>query len=150
LIVALEFPLIGVTRRFAAPPVIAAGVVLTGIGFALTGTAHTVMLLALTVVIWTFGEMVAAPVGNAYVADLAPLHLRGRYQGAYSLTFALGFVLAPAIGTRLFAWSPTGLWVTCAVLGVVSAALILGGPRRRVRPELAEAEVGPDIPGTPR
>jgi MFS family permease len=150
LIVALEFPLIGITRRFAAPPVIAIGVVLTGIGFALTGAAQTALLLALTVVIWTFGEMVAAPVGNAYVADLAPSHLRGRYQGAYGLTFALGFVLAPALGTRLFAWSPTVLWLTCGVLGLVSGGIILASPRRRVRPELAEPDVGPDVPGTPR
>jgi MFS family permease len=150
LIVALEFPLIGFTRRFAAPPVVAAGVVLTGIGFALTGAAHTAALLALTVVIWTFGEMVAAPVGNAYVADLAPSHLRGRYQGAYGLMFAVGFVLAPALGTRLFAWSPTGLWVTCGALGLISGLMILGSPRLRARPELAQPEVGPDVPGTPR
>jgi MFS family permease len=150
LIVALEFPLIGITRRFAAPRVIAAGVVLTGIGFAFTGAARTALFLALTVVIWTFGEMVAAPVGNAYVADLAPPHLRGRYQGAYSLMFALGFVLAPALGTRLYAWSPTGLWLTCGVLGVVSGAIILAAPRRRVRPELVEPDLGPDVPGTPR
>jgi MFS family permease len=150
LIVALEFPLIGITRRFAAPWVIAAGVVLTGIGFAFTGAAQTALLLALTVVIWTFGEMVAAPVGNAYVADLAPAHLRGRYQGAYGLMFALGFVLAPALGTRLFAWSPTGLWLICGVLGLVSGGIILASPRRRVRPELAEPDVGPDVPGTPR
>jgi MFS family permease len=150
LIVALEFPLIGVTRRFAAPPVVALGVLLTGIGFALTGVAHSIPVLATTVVIWTFGEMVAAPVGNAYVADLAPTHLRGRYQGWYSLTFAIGFVLAPALGTRLYDWSPGTLWLTCGLLSVVSAALILGSPRRRARPELAQPEVGPDLPGTPR
>ncbi|MGH2682444.1 MAG: MDR family MFS transporter [Actinomycetota bacterium] len=150
LIVALEFPLIGITRRFAAPGVIATGVVVTGIGFALTGAAHTALLLALTVVIWTFGEMVAAPVGNAYVADLAPAHMRGRYQGAYGLTFALGFVLAPALGTRLFAWSPGGLWLICGILGLVSGAMILASPRRRTRPDLAQVDLGPEVPGTPR
>jgi MFS family permease len=150
LIVALEFPLIGITRRFAAPPIVAAGVFLTGIGFALTGMAHTAVLLAFTVVIWTFGEMVAAPVGNAYVADLAPAHLRGRYQGAFNLTFAIGFVMAPALGTRLYDWSPGGLWLACGLLSVVSAAMILGSPRLRARPELAKPDIGPDVPGTPR
>jgi MFS family permease len=150
LVVALEFPLIGITRRFAAPRVIATGVVLTGIGFAFTGVADTVLLLAVTVVIWTFGEMIAAPVGNAYVADLAPPHLRGRYQGAFSLTFSLGFVLAPAIGTQLFAWSPAALWLTCGVLGVVSGAMIVGSPRRRARAELGKPDIGPEVPGTPR
>jgi MFS family permease len=150
LVVALEFPLIAITRRFAAPRVIATGVVLTGIGFAFTGAAETALFLAVTVVIWTFGEMIAAPVGNAYVADLAPPHLRGRYQGAFSLTYMLGFVLAPAIGTQVFARSPTGLWLLCGLLSLVSGAMILGSPRLRARPELARPEVGPDVPGTPR
>ena len=149
LIVTLEFPLIGITRRFAAPPVVATGVVLTGIGFALTGVAYTAVLLALTVVIWTFGEMIAAPVASAYVADLAPPHLRGRYQGAFNLTFAIGFVLAPALGTRLYDQSPGALWLVCGLLGIVSGAMILGSRRLRARPELALPEAGPDVPGTP-
>ena len=37
-------------------------------------------MLAVTVVIWTFGEMVFSPVGAAYIADIAPLDLRARYQ----------------------------------------------------------------------
>jgi MFS family permease len=131
LIVLLELPLVGITRRYPAPRVIALGVLLTGVGFGLTAVAISVPVLALTVVVWTFGEMVAAPVMNTYVADLAPAHLRGRYQGAYVLTFSLALVLAPAIGTTLFAWSPTGLWLACAALSVVSAGLVVrssGGP----------------------
>jgi MFS family permease len=133
LIVLLELPLVGITRRFPATRMIALGVLLTGVGFGLTAVAFSVPILALTVVIWTFGEMIAAPVMNTYVADLAPTHLRGRYQGAYVLNFTVAMVLAPAIGTWLFAWSPTGLWVFCAALAVVSAALVVrsasaGGP----------------------
>jgi MFS family permease len=139
LIVTLEFPLIGITRRFAAPPVVATGVVLTGIGFALTGVADTAVLLALTVMIWTFGEMIAAPVGSAYVADLAPPHLRGRYQGAFNLTFAIGFVLAPALGTRLYDRSPGALRLVCGLLGIVSGAMILGSRRLRARPGVCPA-----------
>lgn len=149
LIVTLEFPLIGITRRFAAPPVVATGVVLTGIGFALTGTADTAVLLALTVVIWTLGEMIAAPVGSAYVADLAPPHMRGRYQGAFNLTFAIGFVLAPALGTRLYDRSPGALWLVCGLLGIVSGAMILGSRRLGARPELARPGTSPEVPGTP-
>jgi MFS family permease len=149
LIVALEFPTVGFTRRFAAPRIIAAGVALYGFGFALTTWARTAPQLALTVVIWTFGEMVAAPVASAYVADLAPTHLRGRYQGAFSLMFGVAFVLAPALGTRLFAWSPNVLWLTCGVLGLLSAAMTLASPQRRAHPELAKPDFGPDVPGTP-
>ena len=89
-------------------------------------------LLALTVVIWTVGEIAAMPVAQTYVADLAPPHLGGRYQGAWGLTFGLALVLAPIVGTAAYAANPTVLWLSCGALGVVSALLVLGvTPRRR-------------------
>ena len=148
LIVALELPLVGVTRRYRAPRVIAVGTLLTGLGFGLLALAREVPLLTLATVVWTFGEMVAAPVSSAYVADLAPTHLRGRYQGAYTLTWSLARVLAPAVGTGLFAWSPAGLWLTCAALGAAGAALLLAEPAPPPpgSPQAAEA-VGGTRPG---
>ncbi|HEX2025403.1 MAG TPA: MFS transporter [Actinomycetota bacterium] len=125
LIVLFELPLVGVTRRFSVGPTMAVGVILTGVGFALTGVAHTVGLLVATVVVWTVGEMVVAPVMNAYVAGIAPKHLRGRYQGAYVLTYSVALVVAPAVGTRVFAWSPTALWLGCGVTALIAAALLL-------------------------
>jgi MFS family permease len=131
-VVFLELPLTAVTGRYAPRPVIAVGFLLTGIGFALTAWATDVPLLALTVVIWTIGEIAAMPVAQTYVADLAPLHLRGRYQGAWGLTFGLALVLAPVVGTTAYAASPTALWLSCGALGIVSALLVLGvTPRRR-------------------
>jgi dipeptide/tripeptide permease len=148
LIVAIEVPLVAVTGRFPAPPVIALGNLLVGLGFGLTALAHDVPLLAVTVVIWTLGEIVGAPVASAYVADLAPEHLRGRYQGAWGLTFSLGLVLAPVLGTALFERSQAALWLVCGVLGALSAVLVMAIPRRpRVRPEVVAPERGPEIPG---
>jgi MFS family permease len=151
IIVFLELPLMRLVRRFPAPRVIALGVLLTGIGFALTAPSHTVLPLALTVVVWTFGEMAAAPTSSAYVAELAPDRLRGRYQGAYGLTFALSNILAPAVGTTLYAWSPDGIWLICGAVSVVSAGLILrlpGGPIRR--PHVEPPDIGPERPGADR
>jgi len=48
--------------------------------------------------IWTLGEIVYAPVANAYVADIAPEHLRGRYQGMFGMSFSIGLVLSPISG----------------------------------------------------
>jgi MFS family permease len=131
-VVLLELPMTTITGRHPRRPVIAAGTLLTGAGFALTAIATDVPLLAVTVVIWTIGEVASAPVAQAYVAELAPVHLRGRYQGAFGLTWALGLVFAPAVGTAVYALSPTGLWLACGALGVVAALLVLGvAPRRR-------------------
>jgi MFS family permease len=129
-IVLLELPLVAITQRFPYRPVLALGSVLVGLGFALNAVANDMPELAFAVLVWTLGEIIYAPVASAYVADIAPEHLRGRYQGAWGLTWGLAFVLAPALGAAIFAWSPDGLWLTCGLLGVLAALLLLE-PRSR-------------------
>jgi MFS family permease len=130
-IVLVELPLVSITQRFPYRPVLALGSLLVGLGFALTAFANDVPELALTVLVWTFGEIVYAPVASAYVADLAPEHLRGRYQGAWGLTWGLAFVLAPIVGAAIYEWNPDGLWFTCGLLGLLSALLLLLQARPR-------------------
>src|SRR5689334_7059940 len=93
-----------------------------------------------TVVIWTLGEIVHSPVSAAYVANLAPAHLRGRYQGTWGLTWSAGLILGPALGTLLFAWNATGLWLFCGASGLLAAMLVLlsgrlPGPQGPVMPD---------------
>jgi MFS family permease len=130
-IVLLELPLVAITQRFPYRPVLALGSLLVGIGFALTAFANNLPELGFTVLVWTIGEIIYAPVASAYVADLAPEHLRGRYQGAWGLTWGLAFVLAPVVGAAIFAWSADGLWFTCGLLGLLAALLLL----LQVRPQ---------------
>jgi dipeptide/tripeptide permease len=56
---------------------------LTGLGFGLTGVATTAPLLVVTVVLWTFGEMIFSPVAVTYVAgvsgEVAAMVEAGRY-----------------------------------------------------------------------
>ena len=138
----LELPVISITQRLTARPVLAVGIALTGAGFFLTQFAHSVWPLALTVVVWTVGEVISAPVGSAYVADLAPPAMRGRYTGAHGMTFSLSFVLAPALGGWLYSLGPEVLFTACGVLGLIAAGLVLvpvGGPRHPVEDLPAEA-----------
>lgn len=127
LVVLLELPISSITMHRRPKPTIALGFLLVGLGFGLTATAHTLPTLLVTVAIWTLGEMVAAPVGYAYVADIAPDHLRGRYQGLYGVFWGTGSVTGPAVGTWLLAQSVTGFWFLCGVLGLVAALLVLAG-----------------------
>ncbi len=130
-IILLELPLSTLTKRFPARPVIALGWLLTGLGFGLNALAHTIPLLALTVVIWTFGEMIESPVSSAYIANIAPAHLRGRYQGLWGLVWSSGLILGPLLGAALFSWNPQGLWLICAILGVAAALLLIATGRRQ-------------------
>ena len=121
----LELPVISITQRRSPRPAISLGILLTGLGFFLTQFAHTMWPLALTVVVWTLGEVISAPVSSAYVADLAPASMRGRYTGTHGMTFSLAFILAPALGGWLYSIGPSVLLTICGILGVVAAGLVL-------------------------
>jgi MFS family permease len=144
-IVLFELPLVSITQRYPYRPVLVLGSLLVGLGFALNAFANDLPELGFTVLVWTLGEIIYAPVAAAYVADLAPEHLRGRYQGAWGLTWGLAFVLAPGLGAAIFAWSSDGLWLTCGLLGLLSALLLLEQRPRRDR----RASEPPALPAPP-
>jgi len=127
LIIALELWVTTLTRRLPALLAIAIGIVLNGIGFGAVGVAGSVGMLALTVVVWTLGEMVFSPIGAAYIADIAPIDLRGRYQAAWAFTFSLGLMLAPIGGTLLYGISSHTLWFSCFGLCLAAATLMASG-----------------------
>jgi predicted MFS family arabinose efflux permease len=129
-VTAIELPFSSVTRRFPARRVIAFGSVLLGAGFGATALVTSTPALAATVVVWTLGEIVSAPISSAYMADLSPPHMRGRYAGAWGMTYGLALIVGPALGTAVYAASPDILWAGCAGLGAVAAALILSPAAR--------------------
>jgi MFS family permease len=131
LCVVCELPLTRRTEHRNPRRVIALGLVLLGLGMGLTGAAHGVILLALTVVLWTFAEMIYTPIANAYPAEFAPAHLRGRYQGADGIAHTLAGALGPAVGGFLYSYSTPVHWVTCAAVGILGAVLVLGAKPRK-------------------
>ena len=124
-IILAELVIISFTRRLPTRPTMTAGYLLIGLGFTLTAPAHTIPLLAITVLVWSLGEMVATPMASAHVANVAPRHLRGRYSGAWGLTWSLGLTVGSVAGTWVFARSTTALWLGCGAICVVSAVLVL-------------------------
>jgi MFS family permease len=129
LVVLVELPLTTVTRRLSPLLVMAAGYLLIGAGFALNALAVTVPALAACVVVFTLGEMCAMPVAAAYVAELSPESMRGRYMGAYGLTWTVAQVVGPALGMRLFASGPAAFWLAGGLVGVLAACVTVQGAR---------------------
>ena len=70
----------------------------SGRSYGLVAFADAAWFFALTVVIWTLGEMLQSPSNAATVAALSPPMLRGRYQGLNSLNWSAGTALAPVLG----------------------------------------------------
>ena len=118
---------------------IALGVLLTGLGFAGSASSSSGLGMALAVAVWSFGEMFGSASAAAFVADRAPTHLRGRYQSALGIMYGSAFTIGPLGGTAIYGWSPTGVWIACAALGLIGAALALAGA----------AVPGPPSPRTP-
>lgn len=135
----LELPVASITSRLPPWMPMSTGVALMGVGLAATAVARGYPGLLVTVVVWTLGEIVWSPVAAAYVADLAPREVQGRYQSVFGLTSAAGLVIAPAFGPALYAWSPGALWASCAVIGLCGAALCTTLRRPRGHVEVASA-----------
>jgi MFS family permease len=89
LVVLFELPLTTVTRRFPVLRVVSLGYLLSGLGLALNAFASTFTGLLACMAIFTLGEMIAMPVSSAYISELAPAHMRGRYMGTYGLTWTV-------------------------------------------------------------
>ncbi len=125
------------TRAFARVPrswTLALASALVGVGMWLHGRSFTLGANLGAVAVWTMGEILMAPVNASIVADLSPSHLRGRYQGAFSLTWSLATMVGPLWGPYVVErWSMKGLWLACLLLGLFTAVaqLFLGPARKR-------------------
>jgi MFS family permease len=143
LIVLLQIPVTRMVRGWSQAGLLAAGAVLLGWGFGLTAFAGSAAFYALTVAVWTLGEIVHAPVSMATVAELSPAQARGRYQGMYTLAWSAAAFAGPvAGGAALDRWGSASVWGACAVLGTVTA----GGYWSLLRPR-TDARTGPAAAG---
>jgi len=124
LVVLFELPLTAITRRFPVRRVMAAGYLLGGTGFALNAFARSVPALAACMIVFTLGEITMAPTASAYLADLAPPQMRGRYMGVSGLAWALALIIGPWAGMKLFTLHPAAYWLVCGALGLFAAAVI--------------------------
>lgn len=98
---------------------------------------HTVALISMCVgmVIFAIGETALSPVGPALVNEIAPEHLRGRYNAASQLTWSISSTLSPMI-TGLFLGSSVGdFWPLCVALLALIGSLLALSLRRSLSPE---------------
>jgi MFS family permease len=114
---------------------------LAGLGLAGVDTWRFVLYLA-GAAFWTVGEVVGFPVASALVADLAPVALRGRYQGAFAMVWGMSMALSPILGGQVIErFGAPALWVVCFALSVavvIGHLMVAPGRRRRLAATAAE------------
>jgi MFS family permease len=126
-VAAIEIPATSITTRLHPRVAMGAGFAVIGLAYGGLGFAGSVAALAFVVLAATAGEVAALPITAAFVGDLAPDHLRGRYQGALGAAAALGVAAAPAVGGALYGWTPVSAFATFAAVGL-AAGLVISAP----------------------
>lgn len=117
IIVILEMPLIHALEkkgnplrwaRFGALLILLGGVSLTAGNFVIFSWFYMVFI--------TVGEILNFPFASSYVLQIASPTYRGRYMGIFSMSWSVGFIVAPVAGSYIAeAWGFTWLAI-CMVL----------------------------------
>ncbi len=106
-------------------PALAAGTLLIGAGYGVYVFADGVLLYGVGLVVWTIGEIITAPISTTLMADLAPLHRRGFYQGLLGSAYGLSAAAGPIVGGELYArFGVDALWLSC-LAGCAAAAVCM-------------------------
>ena len=101
------------------------GALLAGIGFGGFAISTTVIPLVISIIVFTFGEMIFFPITAAYTSEIAPADRRGEYMGYYQMTFSFAFSAGPWLGTVVYQnYGSVILWSGALVFGLITAALM--------------------------
>jgi MFS family permease len=120
MIVLFEMVLLHNFKKIEPLKVIGSGALLTGLGFALTPLSRGFYYAALTVAVWTMGEMLSLPLLTSEISSRSNDQNRGRHMGLFGVSFSLAFMIGPLAGAKIYAlFSPQALWFSCGGLGII-------------------------------
>lgn len=113
------------TRVIAVMGVVWAGSwLLLGATGLMSGTVGATLLVAACASVFAFGETLLQPTIPALVNELAPDHLRGRYNALSSGTFQLAAIIAPPIAGFLVDHDLGALYIASLVAGCLLCGAI--------------------------
>ena len=126
LVVLLQFGITRKTKEYQPLIMLALGVFCLAFGFAMYGFGGGLLYFAVAMVIITIGEMIIAPVGQAFVARLAPEEMRGRYMAMFGFSWAFPFAIGPlAAGLITDQISFYWVWYAAGIVGLICTAAYL-------------------------
>ena len=96
------------------------------------GTVAATILLAGCAAVFGLGETMLQPTSSAMINDLAPDHLRGRYNALSSLMFSGAFVVGPIISSVLIGRGLGPVYIAFLIAGCVLLAVIALWVEKRV------------------
>lgn len=125
LIIIAEVPLNNLMNATPYKKSLMIGALLAGIGFGSFAISTTSIPLVISIIVFTFGEMIFFPTGTAYISEISPSDRRGEYMGYYQMTFSFAFSAGPWLGTFVYEnYGSLILWSGALVFGLISTALM--------------------------
>jgi MFS family permease len=116
---------------------------LLGMSGLVAGTFGATVLVAACASVFALGETLMQPTIPALVNDLAPDHLRGRYNALSTGAFSLAAIIAPAVAGWLIGHSLGSAYIGMLVAGCAAVAWVA----LRLEPRLPPGVNG--LPVTP-
>ena len=98
--------------------------------------AGAITVIMLSSAVFALGETVWAPVAPSLINDLAPDHLRGRYNSSMSLVWSLSSIVGPGIAGVMLGAGLNAAWIMLLVIGCGSAGLMAVRLHAVLTPEL--------------
>jgi MFS family permease len=121
LVVTLQFLVTQATKKRPPLLMMALGAAIYTLGVFSVSQGSIFWHFWLSMVIFTFGELILVPTGTTYAANLAPVDMRGRYMSLYGLTWNVAqMVGAPFGGVLSDNLGPKYIWYGSAVIGVLA------------------------------
>ncbi len=131
LIIFVEVPLNTAMNNWSEKKSLALGALLIGVGFGATAFVSSVIPLIITIIIWTFGEMILFPASSSFAAEISPPNRRGEYMGYFQMSFSLAFTLGPWLGTLVYDnLGGKEVWFAAFIVSLISASALLMIPSK--------------------
>jgi hypothetical protein len=132
-----------VTKKTQGWPIwlaVMSGWVLLVVGRSSFGLPGGLVVIFIAMLIGCAGQLIGGPAAFAHPARVAPPGASARYIGLANGMFLLGYAIGPAAGVLLWTHIGKGVWLVCAIIGV-----LITGPGiwslRQPSPAVAETAV---------
>jgi len=127
MIIFIEVPLNNAIIKWSHRKALSIGALLCAVGFGGMALTTNIYGIIITIVTWTFGEMIFFPSSAAYMSEISPPERLGEYMGYYQMIFSLSMAFGPWLGTVVFQhFGAPVLWSATFVLGSIAAIMMLG------------------------
>jgi MFS family permease len=128
-VIVFQLPLSYLTRRLPVRVPLALGGLLIGGAYLPLLAGFTVPLLAVSVALWTAGEIVYAPTAPTVAAQMSNARSHGSYQGALDVARTAGRAFGPSLGVFAYSAGTSVPWWGCGAAGLAATCLFVTAVR---------------------